>query len=168
MQYKKSNLRQCFRSRSLSPQYNVYTVSSYCLSKKSSLLYFGCLFSTLLSQLNLVFWADQHAHYTWFLPQTSQEGNECTMTSMAIRIVEFSNEWYKIRNIFPKKQLTQRKLLNFEFWINGKLSKSAKTWLSKSIFYVKNHPNLSHFFSLKNTNLGAHLLLLTFFDNVNF
>ena len=28
---------------------------------------------------------------------------------------------------------------------------------SKSIFYIKNHPNLSHFFSLKNTNLGAHI-----------
>ena len=26
----------------------------------------------------------------------------------------------------PKNQHTQRKLLNFEFWINGELSKSAK------------------------------------------
>ena len=26
--------------------------------------------------------------------------------------------------------------MNFEFWINGELSKSAKIWLSKSIFYV--------------------------------
>jgi hypothetical protein len=26
---------------------------------------------------------------------------------------------------FPKNQLTQRKLLNFEFWDNGELSKSA-------------------------------------------
>ena len=29
------------------------------------------------------------------------------------------------------------KLPNFENWSNGKLSKSTKIWLSKSIFYVK-------------------------------
>ena len=34
----------------------------------------------------------------------------------------------------PKNQHTQRELLNFEFWINDKLSKSVKIWLSKSIF----------------------------------
>ena len=35
--------------------------------------------------------------------------------------------------------------------------------------YVKNYPNLSQFFfSLKNINLGANFLLLTFFDNINF
>ena len=60
------------------------------------------------------------------------------------------------------------KLPNLENWSSGELSKSAKIWLSKLIFYVKNHLNVSHFFSLKNTNLGAHFLLLTFFDNVNF
>ena len=37
------------------------------------------------------------------------------------------------------------------------------------IFYFKNHPNLSQFFfSLKNTNLEAHFLLLAFFDKINF
>ena len=39
-----------------------------------------------------------------------------------------------------------RKWLNFEFWINGEMSKSAKIWLSKSIFCVKNHLNLSQLF----------------------
>ena len=39
------------------------------------------------------------------------------------------------------------------------MSKKAKSWFSKSIFYVKNHPN--------HTNLGAHFLLSTFFDNIN-
>ena len=58
--------------------------------------------------------------------------------------------------------------MNFEFWINGKLSKGAKILLSKSIFCVKSHPNLSHFFSLKNTNLEAHFLLLTFFKALYF
>ena len=40
----------------------------------------------------------------------------------------------KLERFLPKNQLTQRKFLNFEFWINGELSKSAKIWLSKSIF----------------------------------
>jgi hypothetical protein len=32
----------------------------------------------------------------------------------------------KLDIFLPKNQLTRRKLLNFEFWINGELSKSAK------------------------------------------
>ena len=43
----------------------------------------------------------------------------------------------ELERFLPKNQHTQRKLLNFEFWINGELSQSAKIWLSKSIFYVK-------------------------------
>ena len=45
------------------------------------------------------------------------------------------------------------------------VSKSAEIWRSKSIFYVKVLPNFSDFFSLKNANLEAHLLL-TFFENI--
>ena len=56
----------------------------------------------------------------------------------------------KLERFLPKNQ---RKLLNFEFSINGELSKSDKS--------------LSIFFSLKNTNLGAHFLLLSFFDKIN-
>ena len=51
----------------------------------------------------------------------------------------------KLERFLPKNQHTQKKLLSFEFWINGELSKSAKIWLSKSIFCVKNHRNLSEF-----------------------
>ena len=51
----------------------------------------------------------------------------------------------KLERFLPKNQHTQRKLLNFENWVNGEVSKSAKIWLSKSIFYIKNYPNLSHF-----------------------
>ena len=32
----------------------------------------------------------------------------------------------KLQRFLPKNQHTQRKLLNFENWINGKVSKSAK------------------------------------------
>ena len=31
-----------------------------------------------------------------------------------------------LERFMPKNQHTQRKFLNFEFWINGKLSKNAK------------------------------------------
>ena len=38
------------------------------------------------------------------------------------------------------------KLMNFENWCSGEVSKSAKIWLSKSNFYVTNHQNFSWFF----------------------
>ena len=43
---------------------------------------------------------------------------------MAIPVVEFSN-WggTKLERFLPKNQYTQRKLLNFENWINGEVSK---------------------------------------------
>ena len=84
------------------------------------------------------------------------------MLNIVIRVVEFSSGGKKLERILPKNQHTQRKLLNFENWCNGEVSKSAK------IFKVKNHPSFSQFFSLKNINSGAHCLLLTFIDNINF
>ena len=77
----------------------------------------------------------------------------------------------KSERCLPKNQHTQRKWLNFENWCSGKLSKSAKIRLSKSIFYVKNHWNLSQFFlSLKNTNLRAHwhFLIMSIFKTLYF
>ena len=49
----------------------------------------------------------------------------------------------KLETFLPKNQHTQSKLLNFENCVNGEVSKSAK--ISKSIFYGKNHQNLSEF-----------------------
>jgi hypothetical protein len=43
---------------------------------------------------------------------------------MSIRVVEFSCGGYKIRERFLPKN--QRKLLNFENWVNGEVSKIAK------------------------------------------
>ena len=37
-----------------------------------------------------------------------------------------------------------------------------------NFLYQKLSESFSIFFSLKNINLGAHFLLLTFFDNINF
>ena len=42
---------------------------------------------------------------------------------MAKRVVEFSNGDTKLERFLSKEQHTQRKSLNFEFWINGELSK---------------------------------------------
>ena len=68
------------------------------------------------------------------------------------RLWSFKSRDTKLERFLPKNQHTQIKLLDFENWCKGKVSKSAKIWLSKSIFYIKNHWNLSQFFKLKNTN----------------
>ena len=49
----------------------------------------------------------------------------------------------------------------------AQLCQLAKNGLSKSIFY-QSSKSFSIFFSLKNTNLEAHFLLLAFFDKINF
>ena len=69
----------------------------------------------------------------------------------------------RLERFLYKNQHTQRKLLNFEFWINGELSKSAKIWLSKSIFYVKNHPNLSHFLFIEEYQFKSTLFVIDIF-----
>jgi hypothetical protein len=87
---------------------------------------------------------------------------------MAIPVMEFQVQGWKIVKIFAKKTTYRKKFIEFLESGLWEVSKSGKIVLSKSIFYVKNHYNLSQFFSLKNTNLGAHFLLLTFFENINF
>ena len=52
----------------------------------------------------------------------------------------------KLEIFLDKTQHTQRKLLNFEAWCNGEVSKSAQIWLSKEIFYAKNYWSLPQFF----------------------
>ena len=58
----------------------------------------------------------------------------------------FQAGYTKLERFLSKNQHTQRKLLNFENWSNGEVSKSAKIQFSKPIFYIKNHRNLYHFF----------------------
>ena len=71
---------------------------------------------------------------------------------------------YKTRNFCLRINIrTQRKLLNFENWVNGEVSKSAKISLSKSIFYVKNYPNLSHFFFIEKYQFMGILFVVDFF-----
>ena len=66
---------------------------------------------------------------------------------MVIQVVE-SAGGKKLEIFLPKNQHTQRKLLNFEHWVNGEVSKSAKIGLSKII------RNFRMFL-----NLGPHFLI---------
>ena len=50
---------------------------------------------------------------------------ESLLGSMAIRVVEFSNGDTKLEIFLPKNQHIQRKLLNFENWCSGEVSKST-------------------------------------------
>ena len=63
---------------------------------------------------------------TFFLREKDKCKEVTSMEAMAMRVVEFSNGGYKLERFLPKNQHTQRKLLNFEFWINSELSKSVK------------------------------------------
>ena len=64
----------------------------------------------------------------------------------------------KLEKLLSKNKHTQRKILNYANWCNGEVSKSAKIILSKSIFYVKYHLNLSDFFLIT-----KYQLMSTFF-----
>ena len=64
---------------------------------------------------------------------------------------------YKIRKISPQNQHIQRKLLNFENWCRGELSKTGHHFSNKVIFKFKLVKNINKkcapklvFFSIKN------------------
>ena len=76
-----------------------------------------------------------------------------------LRTMELNHFWMNIPAILRN------------FWQHQKFTKKQKKSirkLSKWIFYVKSHFNLSDFFSLWNRVLGAHFLLKWFFGNFNF
>ena len=71
----------------------------------------------------------------------------------------FHGRYTKLERFLAKKQyihIPKKKLLY------GELSKSAKIWLSKSIFYVKNDAKLFIFFLIEEYLFKSTLLLLTF------
>ena len=47
----------------------------------------------------------------------------------------------KLERFLPKNQHTQRKLLNFEFWINGELSKIGYHFSNKVILKIDSTKN---------------------------
>ena len=71
-----------------------------------------------------------------FCQRTSEQEGQVTSASQILVTVQqgvwqcglwsFQTGGAKLEIFLPKYQHTQRKLLNFEFWINGELSKSAK------------------------------------------
>ena len=64
--------------------------------------------------------------------------------SMAIPVVEFSNGGTKLERFLHKNQHTQRKLLNFEFWIDGELSKIGHHFSNKKIIKKKLSKNVNN------------------------
>ena len=50
----------------------------------------------------------------------------------------------------------------------GSCQKVSKFDFQSQFSMSKRHPNFSQFFLLKNTYKGAHFLVLTFFDKINF
>ena len=83
------------------------------------------------------------------------------------RLWSFQTGDTKLERFLPKNQHTQWKLLNFEFWINGELSKVPKFDFQSQFYMSKIIRIFLENFSLKYTNLGANFLLLTFFDKIN-
>ena len=67
----------------------------------------------------------------------------------------------KLVIFLPKNQPTQRKLLNFENRIDGEVSKSAK---SPNLLTFKVNFLCQKLFE----SFSFFLMLLTFFDNINF
>ena len=76
----------------------------------------------------------------------------------------------KLARFLPKNQHAQRKSLTFKNWLSGEVSKSAKSpnllTYKVNFLYQKLSESFSIFFSLKNINLRAHFLLLTFFGKI--
>ena len=76
----------------------------------------------------------------------------------------------KLERFLPKNQHTQRKLLNFENWVSGEVSKSAKSpnllTFKVNFLYQKSSESFSIFISLKNINLKAQFLLLTLITSI--
>ena len=73
----------------------------------------------------------QKISYHVFLSEGSKDNlsffpTHSRLCSMAILVVEFSSGGTKLERFLPKNHHTQMKLLNFESWVNGEVSKSAK------------------------------------------
>ena len=80
-----------------------------------------------------------------------------SMTSLLTQTVPYStrlSSMPKANNKFLKKVFKSCRQL-------------SKSWLWKSIFYVKNYRNLSSFFFIEEYYLKVNFLLLTFFENFN-
>ena len=97
-------------------------------------------------------------------PSIKFSSSNVSVFSMAILLWSFQTGYTKLERFLHKNQHTHRKLLNFENWYTGELSKSAKIWFSVNFLCQIPSKSFSIFFQLKYTILGANFLWLTFFD----
>ena len=74
----------------------------------------------------------------------------------------------RLERFLPRNQHTQRKLLNLSFGLMASCQKVPKFDLQSQFLMSKIIRFFLNFFSLKNANLGAHFLFLTFSDEINF
>ena len=142
----------------------------------------GLIKCLCIIQITFFRWIKQAFIFVWYgLPQHWPDLKNLKMPKLDVH--HFSKVWQyglrsfqtgdtKLERFLPTNQHTQRILQNFENWINGEVSKSAKSpnllTFKVNFLYQKLSESFSIFFSLKNINLGAHFLLLTFFDIINF
>ena len=88
--------------------------------------------------------------------------------NVAVWVVEFSNVRYKIRKFFAWESTYPKEIIEFEFWINGKLSKSGtgstirfwhkvKAWLDQMFWQMYQKLMLSGFLSSGNLCLIHHM-----------
>ena len=74
---------------------------------------------------------------------------------------------HKKTRFFAKNQPTLRKLLYHVNSMNDSSSKNAKVWLSKRIFFVKNHPNITDIFYQWRIHNRSTLFKKYFLNNFN-
>ena len=85
-----------------------------------------------------------------------------------MQVVEFSKKGYEIKKIFGSKSTDVK--WNYQIWRIGVLA----SWQKVPKLDVQNEFSMSKIigifliFSLKDTNLGAHFLIMTSFDDINF
>ena len=116
-----------------------------------------------LSAIHLLMHKDKGHPYITSGWMGSECGHFCWCSVWQYGLWIFQSGGTALERFLPKNQPTQRKLLNFENWVNGEVSKSAKIWHSKSIFYVKNYPKLSQFFSIKEHQFRSTLFVIEIF-----
>ena len=98
---------------------------------------------------------------------------------MAIRVVEFSNRRYKIRNIFAEESIHSKEIIEFLNWLLvesakeliGRCQKVLKFDFQSQFSMSKLSESFSILFSLKNINSGAffcywHFLITSIFKSL--
>ena len=113
----------------------IIRTSNYFASRKNTQI-------TPNSRTTINYWTEQ-----LLLERTSGwlETSDLVCTVWQYGLWSFQAGDTKLERFLPKNQHTQRKSLNFENWFNGEVPNSAKIWLSKSIFYIKNHSEARHY-----------------------